>query len=242
MQTRERVASTNDEAKRLAAAGAPEGALVWAWQQTAGRGRHGRPWVSEPGNLFCSLVLRPDCETATAAQLSFVTAVAVQRALTGCAPAAGPFRTKWPNDVLADRRKIAGILLESQPHAAGPIDWLVVGVGVNVTSFPQDTEWPATSLRAQGSPIAGVDVVLEAFAEAFEEWYGRWRSAGFAAAREAWLDTAVGLGEHVEVRLPRQTLSGTFETLDPSGALILQTADGERHTVSAGTMFLAGLD
>lgn len=237
MQTRERVDSTSEEAKRLAAAGAPEGTLVWAWQQTAGRGRQGRAWVSEPGNLFCSLVLRPGCDAATASQLSFVTAVAVQQALTACAPAAGPYCTKWPNDVLVDRRKISGILLESQPQSIRPLDWLVVGVGVNVASSPQDAEWPATSLRAQGCGAIGVDVVLEAFAEGFEAWYARWRSAGFAAAREAWLETAVGLGQRIEIRLPRRTLSGTFLTLDPTGALVLQGEDGEHHAVSAGTVF-----
>ena len=236
MQTRERVASTNDEAKRLAAAGAPEGALVWAWQQTAGRGRHGRAWVSEPGNLFCSLVLRPRCDALTATQLSFVTAVAVCQALTACAAAAGPFCTKWPNDILVDRRKIAGILLESQPQAAGVLDWLVIGVGVNVVSFPKDAAWPAMSLRAQGCAATGVDEVLEAFAERFEAWYARWHAEGFAPAREAWLEGAAGLGERIEVRLPSQTLCGTFVTLDPAGALVLQTEDGERHTISAGTV------
>jgi BirA family biotin operon repressor/biotin-[acetyl-CoA-carboxylase] ligase len=237
LQTRERVASTNDEAKRLAAAGAPEGALVWAWQQTAGRGRHGREWISEPGNLFCSLVLRPECDALTASQLSFVTAVAVRDALGKCAAAAGPYCTKWPNDVLVNRHKIAGILLESQPHADGALDWLVVGVGVNIASFPAETEWPATSLRAQGGGAAGVDEVLEAFAEGFEAWYGRWRADGFAPARDAWLETAAGLGERIEVRLPGRTLRGRFDTLDATGALVLQTADGECHKISAGTIF-----
>ncbi len=237
LQARESVDSTNDEAKRLALAGAPEGTLVWAWQQTAGRGRLGRTWASQPGNLFCSLVLRPECDAATAAQLSFVTAVVVGQGLTACAPTAGPYRSKWPNDVLADGRKVAGILLESQPQVTGALDWLVIGVGVNVASFPSDAEWPATSLRAQGCGSIGVDVVLEAFAEAFDGWYGRWRSEGFAAAREAWLETAVGMGRRIEIRLPGQTLSGTFSALDPNGALVLETENGEHQLISAGTVF-----
>ncbi len=187
-------------------------------------------------------MLRPDCDPATAAQLSFVTAVAVQHGLAACAPTAGPFRTKWPNDVLVDQHKIAGILLESQPRADAVLDWLVVGVGVNVASSPQEAEWPATSLRAQGCASIGVDLVLEAYAEAFAAWYGRWRSEGFAAAREAWLASAVGLGQRIEIRLPGRTLSGTFTTLDASGALVLQTEAGERQLVSAGTVFFPGPD
>ena len=183
------------------------------------------------------MVLRPDCDAATAAQLSFVSAVAVGQGLAACAPAAGPYRTKWPNDVLAGENKIAGILLESQPRAEGALDWLVVGVGINIVSAPPDTEWPATSLRAQGRESIGVDEVLEAFAEAFEAWYGRWRAKGFAAAREAWLETAIGIGRRIEIRLPGQTLSGTFRALDSNGALVLETADGERQRVSAGTVF-----
>ena len=229
--------TTNDEAKGLAVAGAPEGALVWARSQTAGRGRHGRVWVSRPGNLYCSLILRPECRAAEAAQLSFTTAVALGGALAVCASGLAPARYKWPNDVLIQGRKVAGILLESQPDSAGAIDWLIVGLGVNIVSFPDETDWPATSLRAQGCGGVDAAAMLEAFAEHFHVWLTRWRAEGFAPVREAWLEGAAALGQPIEVRLGDDTLSGTFITLDAGGALVLETEDGRRQTISAGTVF-----
>ena len=232
--------STNDQAKRLAVAGAPEGTLVWARIQSAGRGRHGRVWISQPGNLHCSLILRPECGAAEAVQLSFAAAVALGGALVACAPDLAAARYKWPNDVLIQGRKIAGILLESQPDSAGAIDWLIVGLGVNVVGFPEGTDWPATSLHDEGCEAADAAKVLEAFAEHFHAWLMRWRSEGFAPVREAWLEGAAALGQPVEVRLGGNTLHGTFIALDARGALVLETGDGQRHTITAGTLFFPG--
>jgi len=140
--------STNEEAKRQAAAGAPEGTLIWARAQQAGRGRRGRPWVSEPGNLYMSLLLRPDRAAPAAAQLGFAAALAVGEAALPLLPASAALAYKWPNDVLIDGRKTSGILLESQAAGEGRLDWLVVGIGVNLVSFPEGAEYPATSLAA----------------------------------------------------------------------------------------------
>ena len=233
------VGSTNDEAKTLAAAGALEGTLVWADRQTGGRGRRGNRWHSPTGNLYCSLVLRPACAAATAAQLSFVTALAVGEALSAIAPSGDVMRYKWPNDVLWADRKIAGILLESQPEPDGALDWLVIGVGVNVATHPPISvvDWPATSLHAEG--VRGIDaaLVLAAFAAAFSTWRGRWREHGFAPVRDAWLKRAGGLGRAIEVRLPSETLSGTFADLDGDGALVMLDAGGERRKVVAGAVY-----
>ena len=250
---RDAVGSTNDEAKTLAAAGAPEGTLVWAERQTGGRGRRGNRWHSPAGNLYCSLVLRPSCAAATAAQLSFVAALGLGQALAAIAanaataataPNANRIRYKWPNDVLWDGRKVAGILLESQPEPDGALEWLVIGVGVNVTSHPPDAmvDWPATSLLAAGLPGVDAATVLAAFAAAFSTWLGRWREHGFAPVREAWLERAGGLGQAIEVRLPDRTLTGTFADLDRDGALVIRDAGGERRTVVAGAVYFgAGL-
>ena len=121
--------STNEEAKRQATAGAPEGALVWARAQSAGRGRRGRRWVSEPGNLYLSILLRPSFPPATAAQLGFAAALAVGEAAAAALPAGADVAYKWPNDVLISGRKASGILLESQAAGEGRLDWLVVGIG-----------------------------------------------------------------------------------------------------------------
>ena len=126
--------STNDEAKARAAAGAPDGTVVWARQQRAGRGRRGRDWVSPPGNLYVSVILRPACEARHVAQLSFVAALAVLDLVDG--PLPGRARCKWPNDILVDGAKVAGILLESALEPGGRVDWVVLGIGVNLASHP----------------------------------------------------------------------------------------------------------
>ena len=230
------VGSTNDEAKTLARAGAPEGTLVWADEQSAGRGRRGRVWRSPPGNLYLSLVMRPGGTPADAAQLGFVAALGLGDGLDQICRPGLRLRYKWPNDLLAGGRKLAGILLESETAALDRVDFVVIGIGVNVASAPRDVEYPATSLADEG--IAGVPpaTVLAAFARHFADWVERWRRDGFAPVRAAWLGRAGGLGELIRVRLERHTLDGRFRDLDAAGALVLDTADGRRH-ITAGEVF-----
>jgi BirA family biotin operon repressor/biotin-[acetyl-CoA-carboxylase] ligase len=221
-----RLDSTNEEALRLAAAGAPAGTLVWAREQTAGRGRRGRTWDSPLGNLYCSVVLRPGPSKETA-QLSFAAAVALAEAL---ADAGGLMaRVKWPNDLMIGGRKIAGILLEK---AAGG-NAVVAGTGVNVSSCPEG----ATCLANIGSS-AGVTDVLAAYAPALERWIAIWETEGFAPVRASWLARAAGVGSPIEVRLAAETLSGTFEALDDDGALVL-SGGGLRRRITAGDVFLS---
>lgn len=235
---RDSVASTNAEAARLAADGAEDGTLVWARQQTAGRGRHGRDWDSPPGNLYLSLVLRPECPVNRAAQLGFAAALAVGDAVGSVGPALLEITYKWPNDVLLNDRKVAGILLESRTDSGGSLDWLVLGVGVNVASHPKEARTPATDLRFEGAPPAvdAVDV-LESFARHFMAWTNRWLDDGFAPLRRAWLNHAHALGEEIEARLPRETLRGTFRDIDEHGALVLEHRDGTRRVVTAGDIY-----
>ena len=234
----EAVDSTNDEAKKRAAEGAEDGTLVWARRQTAGYGRQGRHWDSAEGNLFISLVTRPDCALADAAQLSFLTALALGDAVGSVAPPMIEVTYKWPNDVLFNGRKGAGILLESKGSDSGGLEWLVIGVGVNVTSFPTEARYPATSLHFEGCPtsVSAVDV-LEAFSRHLLTWINGWLDDGFASARQAWLNHAQGLSEEIEVRLPAETLRGRFEGLDASGALEVTLPDGGRRTIAAGDVY-----
>ena len=140
------IGSTNEEALARARAGAPEGTVIWARQQTGGRGRRGRSWSSPPGNLYCSLLLRPAVPPAQAAQLGFVAAVGMAEALLAVLPAERRLSCKWPNDLLIDGAKIAGILPEAE--AAGRnVEALVLGMGINVESHPTDTPYRATSLQ-----------------------------------------------------------------------------------------------
>ncbi len=233
------VTSTNDEALRLAEQGAEDGTLVWAREQTKGRGRQGRGWVSPPGNLYCSLVLRPECAPAEAAQLGFVAALAVGEAFGSVAPPMIEVTYKWPNDVLLNGRKGAGILLESRSDAAGRLDCLILGLGANVRSYPPDSAFPATSLCFEGAPPSVTEVdLLEAFSRHFLAWVNRWLDDGFAPVRQAWLNHAHARGEALEIRLPRETLSGTFKDLDRDGALVLGLGDGSERRISAGDVYL----
>lgn len=232
-----RVASTSDEAMRLAAAGAPEGTLVWAKEQAAGRGRRGRSWVSPPGNLYLSLLLRPAGPAADAAQLGFAAALAVAEAVESLAPAAAPLTCKWPNDVLMRGRKLAGILLELQSAPAGGLAWLIVGVGINIAAHPDGTETPAIALAAAGAAPAP-EALLALWAARMETWLAQWRRDGFAPLRAAWLARAHGLGAELRVRLPREEFSGRFAGLDETGRLLVDTAAG-RRPVAAAEVFAA---
>ena len=231
------IGSTSDEARRVARAGAPAGTLIWSDAQQAGRGRRGRSWQSPPGNLYLSLVLRPDASPSCAPQLGFVAALALADAVEQCVGPGSPLGFKWPNDVLADRAKLAGILLESEMAAGGRLDFVVLGVDVNLVSAPRDLEYPATSLADHGFTITPASL-LEAFVEHFADWAERWREEGFVPVRAAWLNRARGIGEAVRVRLERLTLDGRFLDLDEDGALILEASDGRRR-IAAGEVFPA---
>ena len=231
----ERIASTSDEAKVLAADGAAAGTLVWAGAQSAGRGRQGREWISPTGNFYASLVLRPAVPVATAAQLGFVAALAVADACVALAPVAA-ISLKWPNDVLLNGRKLAGILLESQSQGDGMLAWLVLGIGINLATYPVEVEYPATALAAIGADM-DAETMLGAVAASFLVWYERWRDgAGFATIRAEWLARAQGLGQPMRVRLPGETRDGIFAGLDTDGALLLDTGAG-RQRIAAGEVF-----
>lgn len=234
--TYKRLASSNDEAKRLAREGAADGTTVWPCVQTAGRGRRGRAWVSIPGNLHVSFILRPNCPAAAAAQLGFVSALALGETMLTMTPRETELRYKWPNDVLLNGRKVSGILLESEMNAAGAVDWLIIGIGVNVVDHPADTPYPSSSLREEGCINADATTLLEGLAACLAAWLGRWRAEGFAPIRAAWLARAFGLGLVQTARLEREEVTGRFVDLDGDGAMLLETATGRRR-VAAGEVF-----
>lgn len=231
------VGSTSEAARELARGGAV-GSVVWALQQTAGRGRRGRTWLSPPGNLYVSFVLQPDISAARAAQLGFVAALAVGDTLAGVIAAGPPPAFKWPNDVMVGDCKIAGILVEAEAGEDGSLSTLVVGIGINLASAPAASATPATSVAALGRPAPTPDIMLEALAAHFDIWLRRWRSAGFAPVRSAWRSRAYALGRPIRVRLDPAELRGRFRDIDAEGGLLLETADGVRH-ISAGDVFPA---
>ena len=243
------LASTNATALEAARAGASAGTVVWARRQTEGRGRRGRNWESFDGNLYVSIILRPQVSLATAAQLGFAGALAVAEAIEMLAPSGPAVALKWPNDVLVRGRKIAGVLLESYIEPDGRLAALVLGVGVNVAAHPGDGNtgdghpvdgamYPTTALQAEpGAGHVGAEALLSALIRAFDGWYGSWRTAGFAPLRAAWLARAKGLGTPVAVRLPRETRHGIFQDLDETGALCLAAANGRIDRIHVGDVF-----
>jgi len=232
--TLDTVGSTNDEARRLAGQGAGTGTLVRARSQTAGRGRLGRPWISETGNLYFSLVLKPACGLGVAGQIGFVAACAVADAVAEALPTV-TIGCKWPNDVLAAGRKVSGMLLESEVDRIGNLQWLIVGIGINVNSHPTDVRFPATSLRACGAgDEVSADTVLEAFCRRFRTGYAAWLREGFEPVRQTWLARAVGLGATICAGTTTATIEGVFKDVDSNGALVLSMADGTRTRISAG--------
>lgn len=249
---RDRVGSTNDEAMRLAAEGAADRTCVWAREQGTGRGRRGRAWFSPRGNLFASVIVRGRRHLSDAALLSFVTSLAVADTLAGLLPPNQVCSLKWPNDVLLNGGKVAGILLETEGTAGDWTDWVVIGCGLNIVAAPADVPYPATCLhaalaaeddeRSVGSvrTACTVERVLPLFLASLGVWLDRFRREGFAPIRWAWLDRAQGLGEPITVRLPDRTLEGLFQGVEPSGALLLRpTGGGAVQQIRAGDVFFA---
>jgi BirA family transcriptional regulator, biotin operon repressor / biotin---[acetyl-CoA-carboxylase] ligase len=218
------VGSTNDEAMRLAETGAPEGTVVWAHEQTGGRGRRGRRWVSPLGNLYCSTILRPACAAPRAAELGFVAALAV----ADIVPAERDVRVKWPNDVLVDGGKIAGILPESAIGQDGKAEHVVMGIGINVGFAPQ-----LPDMRYPGAMLGGtVEAALEKLTAALAQRLADWRRDGFEAVRAAWLAKAGPIGLDVDVKLGEELVHGRFAGIDRDGGLLLETSTGPRKIVA----------
>ncbi len=218
------VGSTNDEADRLAVGSAPEGTVVWSREQTGGRGRRGRSWASPAGNLYCSTILRPACQVSRAAELGFVAALAVADLL----PATRSVRLKWPNDVLVDGGKVAGILPESSVGQDGRVDYVVLGIGVNIGFAPE-----VPDMRYPGATLGGtVSAAIETLTASLARWLDVWRRTGFSEVRTAWLSKAGPLGAITDVRLGSELVQGRFAGMDDDGALLLDTAGGPRRIVS----------
>lgn len=235
----EELDSTNAEARRRAEAGEAGPVWITAALQTAGRGRRGRAWSTQKGNLAATLLTTTDRPPAEAAQLSFVAALAACDLADTCL-GPGVARLKWPNDVLVHGRKAVGILVESGSRDDGRL-WLAVGIGVNLAHAPRDVDRPAAAFAEfmSGPPPAPLDA-LAVLASAFERWRSAWAMQGFAPIATGWSARATGLGQRCEARLPNRTLTGIAEGLDPDGALRLRLDDGELERITAGDVFFGG--
>ena len=232
LSAHEELASTNDEALARARRGAPEGTLILADTQTAGRGRRGRRWESPAGNLYLSIILRPPEGVAGATAVGFAAALAVRAALVAGLPSDRRVELKWPNDVLIDGAKAAGLLIEAAEDA------LVLGVGINILQHPSGTPYPATSLQDAGGSSTREDV-LSAFCAAFKACYDDYRRDGFAPIRAAWLAQARGIGGPVSLQIDGARFDGIFRDIDTGGALVLDLGASGVKTITAGDVSFA---
>jgi len=228
--------STSSEARRLAETGERGPLWIRADSQTAGRGRRGRQWVSGPGNLYASLLTPPPVPRAGLPRLSFVAALAVHDALVGVGAPAARLACKWPNDIMADDCKIAGILLESEA------EYVIVGVGINLAHAPADQRRPATSLQA----AFGIDLsprgMLDRLAVCMQHRLADYEQSGFAPLRADWMDRAWRLGATVEADMKGRRIRGEFAGLNENGALQIRLAEGGVCDILAGDVIFRAVE
>jgi BirA family transcriptional regulator, biotin operon repressor / biotin---[acetyl-CoA-carboxylase] ligase len=222
------IGSTNDEARRLAEAGAPHGTAVHADEQTSGRGRLARTWYSPPGNLYISVILRLGVPVQRMSELGFVAALAVADTVAALLPKRIRQTLKWPNDVLVEEAKIAGILLEMEGEAA------ILGIGLNILEAPAAARYQTTTVVAKGG-IASVDSARDILLQRLGAFLTLWESDGFAAIRAAWLERSYPLGAAIKVNTSGATQEGHFAGLDETGALLLQTPSGIERILAGDT-------
>ncbi|HEX2216329.1 MAG TPA: biotin--[acetyl-CoA-carboxylase] ligase [Xanthobacteraceae bacterium] len=236
-----RVGSTNTEALALARAGERGAVWVTAGEQTAGRGRRGRDWHSPAGNLHASLLVIEPCAPQSAAQLSFVAALALYDAVLEVGVGLSErLRFKWPNDLLLDRSKFAGILVEGEtlPDRCMAV---TIGIGMNCIAAPAQTPYPATSLREAGIHAAA-EAVFQPLSAKMLRRMAQWRSGSdFCSIRNDWLARALPVGEPIRIRSAETEVEGQFRDIDPEGRLLLGLVDGTVQAFTAGEIIAAGL-
>ena len=233
--------STNAEARRRALAGEPGPLWIWSARQSQGRGRGGREWVSQPGNLFASLLIGLNCPLRVASQLALVAGIVTFDTIAKLIAYEGRSEVllKWPNDVLLAGEKVAGMLLENVGGANENRSVVVIGTGINLASHPENLPQPAVSLATYGMTVTPADA-LEALAASTLEWLNRWgEGACFPTIRRAWLDRAGPTGRPLTVRVGSQEAEGVYGGLDADGALRLLMPGGGEYRVTAGDVFFS---
>lgn len=237
----ERTGSTNEDAKRLAKEGAPEGTVVVADSQDAGKGRRGRKWISPPGsNLYFTLLLKPDFSPDRASMLTLVMALSVAEALESVAGI--EFGIKWPNDIVLNRKKICGILTEMTMQD-GVIEGLVIGVGVNVSQkeFPEELQTTATSLQLEGLSCERMELlncILECFTKNYEAFL---KCLDLGRLKARYEEKLLNRGKEVRVLEPSGEYGGRALGINENGELLVETFDGKVKEIFAGEVSVRGI-
>jgi BirA family transcriptional regulator, biotin operon repressor / biotin---[acetyl-CoA-carboxylase] ligase len=229
--------STNTECLERARAGDAGGLWVTAERQTGGRGRRGRAWLSEPGNLYASLLLIDPAPMERVGSLPLAVALGAYRAVAAALPdAVEPVEIKWPNDILIGRKKTCGILIEGERLVDGR-HALVIGIGINVAVKPDNPLYPVTCLREHGASLSAEELFAHLFS-AMAEALALWNAGhGVREVTALWRQAACGIGEPITVNLTDRSIPGRFAGIDEYGLLLLETAEGRIMPIAAGDVF-----
>jgi BirA family biotin operon repressor/biotin-[acetyl-CoA-carboxylase] ligase len=229
------VKSTQDIVKGMAAIGQPEGMVVQATEQTGGQGRHGREWVSEKGNLYISLLLRPSCSVQNIGQISLVAGLAVAETIRAHIDKADKLVLKWPNDILIDGEKCAGILIETSLTGNTAVEWVALGIGINVENAPPGL---GSCLKDHAeNPVKLADLRATLLKE-INKYYIQWIQDGIEAIRKQWLEIAHKKGTALRIRVGAQIERGIFYDIDEQGNLLLHDSDLRLKKITAGEVYI----
>ena len=221
LECHEVLESTSSLVKQRAEAGEAEGLAIQALRQSAGRGRQGRGWESPAGNLYISVLLRPAVPLRDAPQWSFVAAVALAETLNGLLPEASKLSLKWPNDLLLQSAKAAGILVETGIAPSHALDWICIGIGVNIMSKPNLPDRPTACLAEYSAAPPAPEALAQSLLVSLAHWHDFRLQQGFAPIREAWLRHAPAMGAPISLKRDGALLEGAFAGLSPEGGLLL---------------------
>jgi BirA family biotin operon repressor/biotin-[acetyl-CoA-carboxylase] ligase len=239
----EECGSTNAVAAELAAAGERGPLWIIAGQQSAGRGSRGRAWTSKSGNLYASLLIRPQLEPKDLTALPFIAALAVRDAFVAHGAPAADVRCKWPNDVLIRDRKASGILIESSARSGGVLDHVIIGIGMNIGFYPDDAQFAATCLNEATGMNNAVRPVFESLSACLFARLTNWKVGEFGEIREDWSNAAWGLGKDCTFRVMGETFRGTPRYLAEDGGLVVSLDGGQEKRLYAGDVFpVSGLE
>ena len=231
----EELGSTSDFCIKRAKAGEPEGLAVFAAQQSAGRGSRGRSWLSPPGNVALSVLVRPRISPAQSSMYPLLAGIAASDAISAALPSGPTPMLKWPNDVLLIGQKCAGLLIDATP-VQNRIDWLVIGIGINVAYAPELPDRATTCLAAQGAETTAI-AVAQAVLDYLSNWLEIFHFSGPEKIISSWLSHAHPIGTCLEVKTPHQTAAGTFAGLTKAGELLLHV-ENRIETYRTGEILL----
>ena len=235
IETFDSVPSTQDMIKERARTGSPEGTVIHALQQTAGYGRHGRSWTSDKGNFFLSLLLKPASDARHIGQMGLLAGLAVAETVRKYVREPDVVKLKWPNDVLIDGQKCAGIIVETQLTDKNSMSWIGVGIGVNIVSAPRGL---GESIEKYAAKPFGLNAFRTTLLTNMDKYYAEWSREGFEPIKKKWLEYAHAKGTKIKVRVGPLVEQGTFFGLDDEGSLMITDSDLAMKKITAGEVYL----